>query len=497
MEGAYVKSGEVRDNNEPVTDVTENNSERIETKLNEKVLEFREGDEDTRIYEMQKQIAGLEINEKLGAYSGHGIEHVQEVIIQTDNILDAMKDYGFEIDEEEKRDALIAARYHDIGMAAPEKIEKIKEMKQQYDEYKEIERDLANQINEKEQQLIELKSTGLSESDIQIKNLEEEKEVLTDRYIQIRSEMTTISTDQAKAINALRKEHATASALWVLENGVNEEQVGKLSDEEKRNIACSIMLHSKSNSNSKMLTDRESTREACRMLIEKHNQVHPDKPYSTDFSDESLDRISMTASALRIGDNLRSRETARFTDGNKCVLDEQARLYKEFPDGSKKEYRKEEVPETYGILAGEMCTDPIDIHVEGEGPDKCLVFRLDANHMDNVEMQKNMVVRETQESADNLSVPQASGRIGDLVKEIESGYMGKTNGVTSKIELVIDGSPEEAEQLQTRLRMWLSGMRTTPGDNLTAAYKDYANNDRLRVVSRRSLQANGKDVMRE
>lgn len=503
--------------------------ERTKEEFEKNLEEFRGTEKVT--YENQKMFVMLEsglrgsMENVLSDYTGHSIEHVQEVIEEGRKILDALEASGMVIPEKTKRAYSVAAKYHDIGMAESQGMNAAREIQEKLTNFDGNFEALAQYFNldqnvedadEIQRRFSEIKSSVEGDAN-RIKEVRRQgrlqvqmahakvlatqiREMAPDdpmRVQAIKKYTISLARMQSAVFGSLRANHAQKSAEYVLQYGQTDEFKERYgSDINPRNVACAIMLHTKTNSGCGDLNllrkgqaddGKLSVEEASSRLIANWNQQHESFRVETTFSQEDLIEISELASVLRIADNRRDGETATFTSGDRVVCDasgEKVRVFHSKESEGKTIKDRELVShESVRIISSEACTQFGKLRPEG----KNLVHIIDFNGANSEQLEHAFVY----------------ARIVDYVSEVESGVLksGRTpddevTGLHSFkgdniLEIRVDvKSHVELEQMQVKWQNWL-----TIGDGLSSLKTDkraiameYGKPGRIRLVSK-----NGND----
>lgn len=466
---AAEKVREVRENDEASSDKRDETTEKIlegET-TPEKMLEkiernvdvFEAGHVETLRYNRQETLARYELPGQvveLSKYTGHGIPHVKEVIYESKRLLDAYEKAGIEVPDETKLriTALVAARYHDIGMADPGMMEQLNAQHDQYTHLDQIIRsgettpETVAYLNRLNQELREKNGMDTGLLDTTASNAGFHAVVLRQNLISL----------QGDTESQMRKDHARNSARYLLEHGADEDFKERFPGADPRICACAVALHTKSNSGcmDTIGTDRGdgpnknvSVETACRELLEKWNNDHPDQPpYSTEFTKEELDTIAFSASVLRTADNRRDGASTTFMDGNT------ARLKTEGDGYSVQKIVGDNQPVDAGltavglkIVSAELCTSPEEVRVnENNELVHCFSLMKDADgNLQNIPEQ--------------MHAPIITTRLKDYLAEVESGSLRNgANGVTNVIELRV-ADTEDAEALEKESNMLMANLK--------------------------------------
>lgn len=238
----------------------------------------------------------------------------------------------------------------------------------------------------------------------------------------------------------LRVNHARRSAEYVLDHS-NEfkERYGR--NVNPRNVACAIMLHTKSNSgcgdlnalSSGMAEVKQlSVEEACSHLVADWNLNHGGQRVGSTFSGADLKGIASIASILRTADNRRDGETATFTNGDRIVYEitekGPALYHGEEHDGVMVKKRKVESAKSVSIISAESCARFGEIRPENGNMVHVMLF----NGLGTVPLEQVF----------------AESRIVDYVGEVESGVFMSRGDSVNIIEVQI---PKASKADCTRL----------------------------------------------
>lgn len=500
------------------------NIERTEEEFRRSLEEYR--GLERAAYENQKQFEALEsdlrehMDSLLSDYTGHGIEHVQEVIEEGSRILDALEASGMAIPEETKRAYSLAAKYHDIGMAESQGLNAAREIQEKrvnfdgdfkaFAQYFNLDQHLTGKDGSNQwynEIMASAGDDGIRKKEIKNRarmqlRMQAAKELAAqirrtppsdpERAKAISAYNVRLADMQSAVFNSLRANHAEKSAEYILQYGeTNEFKERYGTNLNPRNIACAIMLHSKTNSGCgdlDLLTKNQcecgkrSVEEVSSRLIADWNQRHEDMRVDGTLSQDDLKEIAFLASVLRIADNRRNGETASFTGGDSVICeasgDDVRVFHSKEVDGKTIRERELVSQESVRIISSESCTRFGELLPEG----KNLVHTIDFNGKGSGKLEKAFVC----------------ARIVDYICEVESGVLksGRTASEASArphgfsgdniLEIRVDAkSRSELYRMQIDWQRWLTeGEGLKPGKREIAM--EYGKPGRIRLVSKES-----------
>jgi len=420
---------------------------------------------ETAEYERQKKFVVCEeglrekMETRLGDFTCHGVEHVKEVMSEGERYIDALEKAGVEISESLWKIYGVAAKYHDIGMAdnvgmelARDLSEKVKHPDADFsrlEEYYNLDPNATlESATARTEELVKAaepdhikvhdarKLGRLQVSVVEAKAMAAELDDMfpddSERVATEKEYRTQLAVMQDYVYRDLRSNHARRSAEYVLDHS-NEfkERYGK--NVNPRNVACAIMLHTKTNSGCGNLNalpfgmaevEQLSVEEACSHLVADWNLNHGDRRVESTFSEADLKEIVFVASVLRTADNRRNGETATFTNGDSIVCEMTKKgleLYHgEEKDGTIVKKRKVRNDESVSIISAEFCTQFGEIRPENGN----MVHVMRFNGLGTAPLEQGFAER----------------RVIDYVGEVESGVFMSGEKSVNIIEVQVPGA---------------------------------------------------------
>ena len=372
----------------------------------------------------------------LDYYSDHGLDHVHEVMEQSELLFEALRAWISELAPGEKPDRLkthllLGARLHDIGMCGTEPMRVLLAATDRAHAAV-VGASSRSAVEQALQDMLDASKTA----DFSCRAIRDAEYALRHRNWQnaaLAQKLCDVHEDVKKQI---RKSHAANSGEWILDN---REMLSSLFGRSVNLFLLALLaaFHSGSSLGSRRVIPGQSedavlVRRYAQELAERH-----DIPWreGSEASDSVLHSAIVLTPLLRLADNRRSGDRLHSLDGAPLKLSlnpegmEVVRVYEGLE-------RPVTVPLGKEILAGELCTRFGGVRLSREGNDWLLTHEFTLLYTDREQMRGIMIGR----------------RLPNYSSELTTSLFGPDCGMKHCLSLKLTDTPQD--EAKALLREW-------------------------------------------